>query len=137
MSAAGRDPAAYIRGSEVVVPAPLAGPLFALLVPALRDRVRSSALPITDELAGFLEALHAVDVASERAVSVSGHARAEVGSVAGMSSAAEAADAVGLSARQVRRLCARGLVASQRVGTRAYLVDVGSLRAYLRGEVAA
>lgn len=120
----------------MVVPARLAGPLFGLLLLALRDQARSCALSVTDEMAGLLEALHAVDVACERA-SDSGHVLDQVGTMEDMKSVSQAAEDVGLSSRQVRRLCACGAVSSRRVGARAYLVGMSSLREYLRGGVAA
>lgn len=136
MTRARRDPATFIRGADVVIPARLARPILATLVPALSGQVRASGhtLRVPDEVLGLLEALHAVDVAHDRGpMSAIGHRPDVPATVEGMRSPDDAGRAVGMSARQVRRLCATGHVAHQRVGARALLVDVDSLRDHLRG----
>jgi hypothetical protein len=83
----------------------------------------------------LLEELHAVDLSTAgRPVSEFGPREGHPDSVEDMRTPEDAAHEVGLSDGQVRRLCATGVVAHQRIGARGYLVDVASLRAYLRGE---
>lgn len=132
----GRDPGTFIRGADAVVPARLAGPLLRFLLPVLRDQVAASGwtLVVPGEVAGFLEALNAVDVARERgSMSVSGHASTGPVIVEDVRSPEDAGAVVGLSGRHVRRLCRAGLVACRPSGARSMLVDVDSLRTYLRG----
>jgi len=131
-----RDPAAFIRGSDAVVPARLAGPLLRWLLPVLRDQVAASGwvLVIPGEVAAFLEALNAVDVARERgSMSAIGPVTTAPVTVEDVRSPEDAGAVVGLSARHVRRLCRSGRVASRPSGARSMLVDVASLRTYLRG----
>jgi len=131
-----RDPGTFIRGSDAVVPARLAGPLLRWLLPVLRDQVAASGwtLVIPGEVAGFLEALNAVDVARERRpMSAIGPVTTSPVTVEDVRSPEDAGAVVGMSARHVRRLCRAGLVASRPSGARGYLVDVASLRTYLRG----
>lgn len=131
----GRDPGTFIRGADAVVPARLAGPMLRWFIPVLRDRVAASSwtLVVPDEIAGFLEALNAVDVAHERhPMSASGHTSTGPVSVEDVRSPEDAGAVVGMSARHVRRLCRAGRVASRPSGARSMLVDVDSLRTYLR-----
>ena len=130
-----RDPGSWIHGPDVVIPARQAGPLLRWFIPVLRDRVAASGwtLVIPDEIAGFLEALNACDVARERgSMSDIGPATTAPVTVEDVRSPEDAGAVVGMSARHVRRLCRAGLVGFRPSGARGYLVDVDSLRTYLR-----
>lgn len=130
-----RDPGTFIRGADAVVPARLAGPLLRFLLPVLRDQVAASGwtLVIPGEIAGFLEALSAVDVARERGVSEFGNPEGLPATLVDMRTPDDAGAEVGLSGSRVRQLRRAGLVACRPSGARGYLVDVESLRTYLRG----
>lgn len=122
----GRGPR-FVPGG-LLIPAPFARRLLAWLLPLLRDAARTSGhtLHLPGDVAGFLSALNAVDVSG---TGPTGQAPA---TVVTMSSSVDAATAVGLSDRHVRRLCARGLVTHQRTSGGRYLVNIDSLQAHLR-----
>lgn len=134
MTATDRDPATYLRPGGVFVPAVLARPLFALLVPSLAAQARTDCTPPRDDLLGVLDALNVVDVASEqRPVSEFGTVPTQRGRLEDMRTPDDAGAEVGLSGRRVRQLCVADRVTHRASGARGYLVDVDSLRAYLHG----
>jgi len=83
----------------------------------------------------LLSELHALALAEGR-ISEVGNVPVGVETIDDMrtwGSAEEAGQAVGLSGRRVRQLCADGYVSHRIYGGGRYLVDVGDLQAHLKG----
>lgn len=136
MTAAERDPARYLVDGGVLIPAgAVAGDLFRLLVVALRDQVRAGGGGrVSDGVAAVAEALHAASLASDSGTGATGSGI--VGDASRWRSADDAGREVGLTGRWVRHLCQAGVVDHHRLGPRTLMVDVESLRQYLRREAA-